>query len=154
MMTYLIGIMFHEPEGFDLWNRGIVEDYESNTGLFVEAESEAEAIAWGEQVGTALLRDVNRDYSLDWKASGYYCYLENPQTTGWKHCLDFFQHVKVGQMPDLNLMTANAYSQWCEQHPKLAGGGGLFAETPVTFITEFTQRMFGTFTNWLKSLRQ
>ncbi len=153
MKTYLIGIMFHEPESFDLWNRGIIEDYESNSGLFIDAESEAEAIAWGEQVGTALLRHVNQDDSLDWK-SDYYCNLENPKTTAWKHCLDFFQHVRVGEMPDLNRMTAKAYSQWCEEHPELRAGIDSVAENPVALNRVFFQRVFFTFKNWLQNRRQ
>jgi hypothetical protein len=49
MRQYLIGMMFHEPEPFAQWNRGLNEDYESSTGLFIEAPSALEAIAWGER---------------------------------------------------------------------------------------------------------
>jgi hypothetical protein len=49
MPRYLIGIMFHEPEPFAEWKRGLIEDYESNTGLFVDAGSAIEAIAWGKK---------------------------------------------------------------------------------------------------------
>jgi hypothetical protein len=63
--TYLVGIVFHEPDAFAAWNRGTIEDYESSTGVFVDAASREEAIAWGEVTGEALLRFVNRDSSLD-----------------------------------------------------------------------------------------
>lgn len=153
MPTYLIGIMLHEPESFALWNRGIIEDYESNTGLFIEAGSEAEAIEWGEQVGTALLRHLNQDDSLDWKRK-YCCYLENPKTTAWKHCLDFFQHVRVGEMPDLNRMTAKAYAQWCAEHPELNAGIYMIDDNPIFRVGEFFRGMLFEFKRWMKNLRQ
>ena len=116
MPEYLVGIMFHEPEAFASWKNGHIEDYESSTGLFVEADSGAEAITWGEQVGQALLRHVNRDDTLDWSAFGYDCWLEeSAESSGWEHCLGFFQHVRVGELPNLEQMTTKAYTRWLEQ---------------------------------------
>lgn len=116
MPQYLVGIMFHEPEAFELWNRGIIEDYESSTGLFVDADSPTQAIAWGENVGQQLLRHVNRDDSLDWKVFGYHCWIEpSPSTSSWNHCLDFFLQVRVGQIPDLDQMGTEAYRRWQER---------------------------------------
>jgi hypothetical protein len=118
MAEYLVGIMYHEPGPFAQWNRGLIEDYESSTGLFVEAESGEAAVAWGEQVGQALLRHANGDPALDWKALGYFCWLEeSARDSGWGHCLDFFQHVRVGQMPELARMTTTSYIRWLEQRP-------------------------------------
>ena len=59
MAEYLVGIQYHEPEPYAQWERGVMEDYESSTGLFVEADSPEAAVAWGEQVGQALLRHVH-----------------------------------------------------------------------------------------------
>jgi len=116
MPQYLIGIMYHEPEPFAQWNRGLIEDYESSTGLFIEADSEAEAVAWGEHVGQALLRRVNKDESLDWKAFGYFCWVEqSPKTSCWSHCLDFFLRVRFGEMPNLEHMGTAAYCNWQEK---------------------------------------
>jgi hypothetical protein len=117
MPEYLIGLGYHEPEPFAQWNRGLIEDYESSTGLFVEAPSAAAAVGWGERVGLALLRHVNRDASLDGSAFGYATWVEDsPHTSGWLHCLDFFQHVSVGQMPDLERMTTAAYCRWLAEN--------------------------------------
>jgi len=113
---YLVGIMYHEPEPLAQWNRGLIEDYESSTGLFIEADSSDAAIGWGEEVGQVLLRHANGDPTLDWRTLGYYCWLEpSPRESGWGHCLDFFQHVRVGQMPDLARMTTAAYRRWLAQ---------------------------------------
>jgi hypothetical protein len=110
---YLVGIMYHEPEAYDDWKRGLIEDYESSTGLFVEAESAGAALAWGEQVGQRLLRHSNGDATLDWKSFGYFCWIEgSPQNSGWGHCLDHFQHVRAGQWPELERMTTAAYTAW------------------------------------------
>jgi hypothetical protein len=110
---YLVGILYHEPEPYGQWKRGLIEDYESSTGLFIEAESEETAIAWAEEVGRALLRRVNNDDSLDWKALGYHCWVEHPPDYGgWRHCLDFFQHVRSGEWPDLVRMATPSYLRW------------------------------------------
>lgn len=115
MPVYLLGFAFHEPEPIADWNRGLIEDYESSTGLFVEADSRAEAMAWGEEVAQALLRHVNRDNSLNWKAFGYPCWIEeSPTMSCWSHCLDFFLRVRVGEMPNLEKMGTAAYSHWQE----------------------------------------
>lgn len=115
MPEYLLCIVYHEPESFAAWNRGLVEDYESTTGLFVIAESSDEAIAWGEEVGRALLQYANNDTTLDWKGFGYSCWVEeSPQASGWSHCLGFFQHVRAGRWPDLAQMTTAAYKRWME----------------------------------------
>lgn len=112
MNTYLIGIMFHEPDAWNLWHKGVVEDYESSSGLFVGANSAEQAIAWGEVVGEALLRYVNHDATLQWHQLGYRCWVEgNPSASCWKHCLSHFQTVKVGTMPDFEKMTSKAYAQ-------------------------------------------
>jgi hypothetical protein len=116
MPEFLVGVMFHEPEPFAQWNRGLIEDYESSTGLFVDADSAADALVWGEQVGQVLLRYVNRDGTLDWSALGYHCWLEEaPEKSGWGHCLSFFQRVRVGELPNLEQMTSAAYARWLEQ---------------------------------------
>jgi hypothetical protein len=113
MLQYLVGIMFHEPEALTQWNRGLSEDYESSTGLFIFAASADDAVAWGEKVGQALLRHLNQDDSLDWRAFGYFCWVEEaPATSCWSHCLEFFQRVRVGEMPNLNQMGSAAYSLW------------------------------------------
>lgn len=115
MPEYLIGIGYHEPGPFALWQRGVIEDYESSTGLWVTAESPAKAVAWGERVGEALHRKVNGDPTADWRAD-YSCWLEeSPATSGWAHCLNFFQRVRVGEMPPLDQMSTEAYLRWQEQ---------------------------------------
>ena len=115
MSLYLIGFAFHEPEPFADWSRGLIEDYESSTGLFVEADSPAEAIAWGEEVAQALLRQVNQDDSLVWNEFAYPCWVEeSPTTSCWSRCLDFFLRVRVGEMPNLEQMGTAAYCRWQE----------------------------------------
>lgn len=115
MPEFLIGVMFHEPDPFHQWNRGLIEDYESSTGLFVDADSATDALAWGQQVGQALLRYVNHDETLDWSTLGHRCWLEEaPEKSGWGHCLSFFQHVRVRELPNLEQMTSTAYAHWLE----------------------------------------
>lgn len=117
MEIFLVGVQYHEPESYALWKRGVIEDYESSTGLFIEAESSDEAIAWANKVAEALLRKVNSDESLQWKDYGYGCWIEeDPETSGWKHCLPFFQRVKVGEWPNFAKMGTPAYVEWSKTH--------------------------------------
>jgi hypothetical protein len=109
MPEYLVGLSFHEPESHGLWQRGVIEDFESSTGLWVTAETPAEAIAWGERVGEALHRQVNGDPNADWAGAGHFCWVEeSPTTSKWGQCLDLFQRVQAGEMPSLDRMTAEA----------------------------------------------
>lgn len=113
MREYLVGLMYHDVESFALWKRGVTEDYESTTGLFIEADSETDALKWGGIVADELLRHVTREPSLTCDRFGYECWIEqDPQKSHWRHCLDFFQHVRCGQMPVLDRMTSDAYVKW------------------------------------------
>jgi len=105
--------MFHEPEAWELWNKGIIEDYESTTGIYISANNLPEAIEWAENVGQELLCFVNNDNSLNWKELEYECWHEaSIQDSGWSHCLGYFQHIKVGEIPKFQDMTAESYEQW------------------------------------------
>ena len=116
MPEYLVGISYHEPNSFALWQRGFIEDYESSTGLWVTAESPSDAISWGKHVGEARHRWVNTDPFADWTAN-YECWLEDPpEASGWLHCLDFFQRVRVGEMPDHDRMGTQAHARWQAEH--------------------------------------
>jgi hypothetical protein len=116
MPEYLVGICYHKPEPFAQWQRGVIEDYESSTGLWVTADTPAEAIEWGERVGEALHRLVNGAPTADWSAS-YSCWLEeSPATSEWAHCLNFFQRVQLGEMLPLDQMGTEAYIRWQQEH--------------------------------------
>jgi hypothetical protein len=116
MPEYLVGISYHEPEPFARWQRGLIEDYESSTGLWVTADTPAEAVAWGGRVGEALHRHANGDPTADWTGAGHFCWLEeSPEASGWAHCLGFFPRVRVGEVPPLDRMGTAAYNRWLER---------------------------------------
>ena len=117
MQKYLVGLQYHEPESYALWQKGVVEDYESSTGIFVKAKSEGEALAWGREVANAVLRAANNDSSLSAEAFGYECWIESdPDKSDWQHCLSFFQEVAVGELPNVEKMSASAYAVWCKEN--------------------------------------
>lgn len=120
-MEYLVGMCFHEPDSHELFTKGILEDFESSTGVFIDASCKEEAIAWGEAIGENLLRALNNDESLSWKKSGYFCWIEEDiSQSGWEHCLGFFQHVNVGDLPDLDGMSTIAYEKWLNENGHLS----------------------------------
>lgn len=123
MPRFLVGILYHEPDGWAERRKGL-DDYESSTAIYIEAASPAEALAWGEAVGAELLRRVNGDLALDWKALGYRCWLEDEAKTSWVHCLGFFQRVEAGELPDFSRMGTAAYKAWCRANGVRVPGEG------------------------------
>jgi hypothetical protein len=114
--TFLVGFDYHEPEPYALWQSGLLEDFESSTGIFVNASSSDRAVDWASYVAQQLLRHENQDSELDWCALGYTAWIEdNPESSGWSHCLDFFQHVIDQEMPDLKQMGTKAYQNWLNE---------------------------------------
>ena len=100
---FLIGIMYHEPESWKLWNKGIIEDYESTSGVYISAENVESAIAWGEEIGQKVLDLLNKDELLNWKELGYYAWhIEIPSESDWSHCLNVFPKVTVGEYPEIS----------------------------------------------------
>ncbi len=113
MNEYLVGLLYHEPDRYELYERGIVEDCESSTGIFIYAESAEDAVAWGDAIAEKLLQRCNGDDSLNWRKLGYYCWVEpSPTSCHWSHCLAFFQRVQVGEWPNLDAMGTAAYVKW------------------------------------------
>ncbi len=110
---YLVIFQYHEPEPRQLFERGVIEDYESMTGVFIAAESAEDALIWCEAIAQEVLSCCNNDRSIAWKQLGYSCRIESdPDTSPWSHCLGFFQHVRVGEMPNVDAMGTNAYVLW------------------------------------------
>jgi hypothetical protein len=91
-------------------------DFESSTGVFIDAPSEAEALAWGREISEAFLRHAHGDPSVSWRALGYTHWIEpDPASCSWKHCLSCFPTVRVGEFPDFSRMTPQAYADWCKE---------------------------------------
>ncbi|MFS8049896.1 hypothetical protein [Rhizobium sp. BR 314] len=51
LIKFPIGILYHEPESMALWQKGIIEDCVSSTGLFIKAETSDVALAWARKWG-------------------------------------------------------------------------------------------------------
>jgi hypothetical protein len=99
------------------YNRRTGSDFESSTGVFIEAPSDADALAWGSEISEAFLRHAYGDSAISWKALDYAHWIEaDPASCSWKHCLSFFPTVRVGQFPEFSQMTAEAYARWCREH--------------------------------------
>ncbi|WP_321843536.1 hypothetical protein [Paraburkholderia bannensis] len=112
---FLVIFQYHEPEPFRQFEAGLLEDYESTSGVYVAARTREQALEWGEVVATALLRHSNAAPALDWKAFKYTCWVEDKaDESPWAHCLEFFPRVRAGELPALEQMDTAAYSVWAE----------------------------------------
>ena len=59
---------------------------------------------------------MNADPAADWAGAGHFAWVEEaPVSSGWAHCLDFFERVRVDEMPALDRMGTDAYIRWQEQ---------------------------------------
>jgi hypothetical protein len=102
-----------------MWSNGVIEDFESSTGIFIQSDSEEEAISWAEKIGDKLFKKENPNETKDWKSFGHFCWIENDwNKSNWSHCLDFFQNVQVGQFPDFDNMGTKAYEKWVKNQER------------------------------------
>ena len=116
LCSYLVGFCYHDPQGWTLHQAGI-DDYESFSALFIEAQSQEEAISWAEKVAEEFFQWVNGNEALDWKEMGYFCWLEEkPESSSWSHCLNFFQKISVGSFPNYEAMTTESYIKWAAEN--------------------------------------
>lgn len=116
MNTYLIALSWCDPEQVAAYVRvGLDDDPRCATGLFITAENEAAALAWANEVCQKYMAYLfaGKNYLL--KDVEIFCWVDDVQKTCWKHCLDFFQKVQVGQVPEFPKMTTEAYIEWCKK---------------------------------------
>ncbi|MFO1367357.1 MAG: hypothetical protein U1F46_00060 [Marinagarivorans sp.] len=105
MNEYLIGMIYHYPEDYELWEKGLMEDYEAATAVYIAAKNEGAALAWGYQVATALLNFANKTEGLTLEQFQHHCwYIEDPSNDDWSKMLETFPHVKDGEMPIFSTM--------------------------------------------------
>ena len=115
MQEYLVGLMYHYSKDYKLWQAGHIEDYEASTGIFIGAENTEAALRWSRVISSKLLNYVNNTDSINLEDFQHENWIEpNPEESNWNHCLEFFQHVVDGELPNLELMTADAYAAWCD----------------------------------------
>ena len=113
MPSYLFGFGYEGPLEMKC-NDETGSDYESSVGVFIEADSETEALAWGCEIAERYMKhEHGGDPSISWRARGYAYWIEShPETSSWSHCLTFFQRVTVGEFPVFARMTSRAYVEW------------------------------------------
>ncbi len=101
---YLVGFLYHEPATWNLFNAGIVNEYELRSAAFISATDEQSALEWGETIGEKVLHDLNNNTELNWKKLGYYAWIvKDPTNSIWKDVLDVLPKVAVGDIPDSSL---------------------------------------------------
>jgi hypothetical protein len=115
--AFLIGISWSDPEEVAACKRvGLDEDPRCSTGIFIQAATAEDASSWGNEVAKNYLKFLfdQKKYAPE-TFQLFYWIEESPDQSSWKHCLEFFQKVPVGQFPDFQKMTTEAYTQWCRK---------------------------------------
>lgn len=114
-LTFLIGISWCDPEEVAACKRvGLDDDPRCSTGLFIDSKTPDEALSWAETVAGDYMRFLFDDKQYLKEVFETFCWVvEKPETSAWKHCLGFFQKITVGQLPDFQKMTIEAYNEWC-----------------------------------------
>jgi hypothetical protein len=117
MSTFLVGISWCDPEEVAAYKRvGLDDDPRCSTGLFIDAANPDEALSWAKTLAAKFMEFLFHEKQYPPEALEISCRLEpSPESSGWKHCLDFFQRISVGQFPDFRKMTVEAYTEWCKK---------------------------------------
>jgi hypothetical protein len=117
LATFLIAISWSDPEEVAAYKRvGLDDDPCCSTGKFIHADTAEDALSWGNAVATKYMEFLFQQKNYAPEDLDVYCWVEaNPETSSWMHCLEFFQKVIIGQYPDFQRMTSEAYSEWCRK---------------------------------------
>jgi|SRR5215469_9861794 len=117
MNTYLVGIGWSDPEEVRAYVcAGLDDDPCCSTALFITAENETTARAWGREVCQKYMGYLFAGKNYRAEELEVHCWIEaEPKNCRWSHCLDFFQRVHVGHVPEFPKMTAEAYVNWCKK---------------------------------------
>ena len=117
MDKYLFGFSWDDPEEAEAYKR-LVFDFEAgcSMGVFIEALDKDMAMSWGAKVAEGYLNYIYKDKHYSLKDIGFHYWIEDdPTNSTWKHCLDFFQKIEAGVLPDFRMMTTQAYCDWCKR---------------------------------------
>ena len=102
MPFYQYGFGFESPRQFH--NNAVHGwDDEDSQGVLIEAEDEAEALAWGQEISERFIKLLFSDESMSWKQHGYANGIE-PMTESWPGR----QTVAAGSFPD--------FSAWLQKY--------------------------------------
>jgi hypothetical protein len=117
MRAFLVGISWCDPEEVAAYKRGgLDDDPRCSTGLFVESATAEEAVSWTKAVAVKYMEVLFHPKQYPQEALEIFCWVEErPESSAWKHCLEFFQQISVGRFPDYQKMTTGAYSEWCKK---------------------------------------
>lgn len=117
MSAFLVGLSWCDPEEVAACKRvGLDDDPRCSTGIFIDAGTREDALFWGKAVASKYMEFLFQENNYALAALDVFCWVEeNPEQSGWKHCLGFFQRVSVAQYPDFHKMTTEAYSEWCKK---------------------------------------
>ncbi|MGL1902567.1 MAG: hypothetical protein OCC49_10555 [Fibrobacterales bacterium] len=100
---YLIGFLYHQPRTMNLFNAGMLNEYESSSGFYVTAPDEQSAFTWGEAVAEKIFQDLNNDSTLSLKKSNYYVWVvDSPEKSNWRNKLNTFPKIAIGEFPHLD----------------------------------------------------
>ena len=117
MSAFLVGLSWRDPEEVAAFVRiGLDDDSRCATGIFIVAENKTVALSWGTEICKRYLDFLFANKNYRFEELEIFCWVEeDPQKSSWTHCLDFFPRVQVGQNPEFQKMTADAYSDWCKK---------------------------------------
>jgi hypothetical protein len=105
MPLYLYQFGFESPRQFRN-NDAHGWDDEDSQGVLIEADNEASALAWGQEISERFIQLLFKDKSVSWRRLGYASWIEPPGEL-WEDQ----QRVIVGTLPD--------FTRWLQPY---AGG--------------------------------
>ena len=99
MKKYLYIFGYESPEQLAANDNNGWDD-ENSLSVFVEAESESEALAWGREISENFIKELFQDPSRSWKSMSYAHEIEkDPASIYSSDEIVSMPVVKVGQLP-------------------------------------------------------
>ncbi len=103
MPRYLYIFTFQSPEQRAAAASNPATAEESSRGLFIRAEAEDQALAWGTEIAEAFVKTLFSDPAVSWKSLHYDHWLETrPEKEYPKDILAALPEVDCGQFPDFD----------------------------------------------------
>ena len=115
MNSFLVSFTFHTTQDAVFAEMSREPLQPQQTSIFIRAADENTALHWGQEIASTFMASINND--AGWSEAGHACWIEQDlASAGWEGAEGYLQTVRVGEYPNYERMTRDAYIEWLEQH--------------------------------------
>ena len=117
MNKYLVSFSYHDVSDWILSDITKEPIQNRSTAVFIRAPDEASALKWGQEIASRFMEITNEGKLDSWASCGHTCWVEKDVVSaGWEGAESFLQDIRIGEEPDYERLTTEAYMDWLEEH--------------------------------------